>query len=214
MRRFVCLSLLCFVLALPLVAQQVTPSPAPPPVTPTPAEFERAADEVLEEVSKLIALPVKAPLKKSIRTSDEIRQFVVRQMEEDREPAKRRADRLVLEKFGLIPRGFDLDAFLVELLTEQIAGLYDPKQHEFFIADWIEVEEQRMVMAHELVNALHDQHFDLEKWIHAAKPNDDALLARDAVVEGAALGGMFDYMLRDLKLQVRELPDMQTVMQR
>jgi hypothetical protein len=214
MRRFLGLWLLLSGLALPLVAQQVTPSPAPPPVTPPPTEFERAADEVLADVSKLIALPVKSPLRKSIRTREEIRQFVIREMEADRDPVKRRADRLVLERFGLIPRGFDLDGFLVELLTEQIAGLYDPKQHEFFIADWIELDEQRMVMAHELVHALHDQHFDLEKWIDAAKPDDDALLARDAVVEGAAIGGMFDYMLRDLKLTVRELPDMETVMQR
>ena len=182
MRRYLGSLLLVFGLALPLVAQQVTPSPAPPPTTPTPAEFERAADEVLADVSKLIALPVKAPLKKSIRSREEIRRFVVLEMEADREPEKRYADRRVLEKFGLIPPGFDLDGFLVDLLTEQIAGLYDPKQHEFFIADWIPVEEQRMVMAHELVHALHDQHYDLEKWIHAAKPNDDALLARDAVV--------------------------------
>lgn len=214
MRRFLGLLLLLTALVLPLAAQQVTPSPAPPPLAPPPTEFERAADGVLGEVSALIALPVKSPLKKSIRSRGEIRQFVVKEMEADRDPAKRRADRLVLEKFGLIPRGFDLDGFLVELLTEQVAGLYDPKQHEFFIADWIPVEEQRVVMAHELVHALHDQHFDLEKWIDAAKPNDDALLARDAVVEGAAIGGMFDYMLRELKLSVRELPDMESIMQR
>lgn len=213
MRRFLG-SLLLLMLALPLAAQQVTPSPVPPAVTPPPTDFERAADEVLGEVSALIALPVKSPLKKSIRSREEIRQFVIKEMEADRDPVKRRADRLVLEKFGLIPPGFDLDGFLVELLTEQIAGLYEPKQHEFFIADWIEVEEQRMVMAHEFVHALQDQHFDLEKWIDAAKPNDDALLARDAVVEGAAIGGMFDYMLRELKLSVRELPNMESIMER
>jgi len=50
---------------------------------------------------------------------------------------------------GLLPKGFDLDSFMIDLLTEQIAGLYDPKAHEFYVADWIHIEDQRMVMAHE-----------------------------------------------------------------
>jgi len=42
-----------------------------------------------------------------------------------------------------------------------------PKAHEFYIADWIPADEQRMVMAHELTHALEDQHFDIEPWVHA-----------------------------------------------
>lgn len=209
MKRILSFFLVLLVVALPAVAQQVAPSPAPPPAPTTPADFERAADEVLADVSKLIALPMKTPLKKSIRTREEIRAFVVREMNEDRESVKRYADQRTLEKFGLIPKGFDLDAFLVELLTEQIAGLYDPKAREFYIASWIELDEQRMVMAHELVHALHDQHFGLETWMKAAKPNDDAVLARDAVVEGAAIAGMLDYMLRDHNRSVRDLPKLE-----
>jgi len=43
-------------------------------------------------------------------------------------------------------KDFNLDAFLVDLLTEQIAGLYDPKAHEFYIADWIPSGRAAMVM--------------------------------------------------------------------
>ena len=53
---------------------------------------------------------------------------------------------------------------MIDLLTEQIAGLYDPKSHEFYIADWIPMADQRMVMAHELTHALEDQHFQIEAW--------------------------------------------------
>jgi hypothetical protein len=213
MRRFLAFSLLLLV-AVSAPAQQAAPPTAPPLVVPGTANFERAADEVLADVSRLIELPVKSPLKKSIRTREEIRAFVTREMELEREPAKRYADGRVLEKFGLIPKGFDLDAFLLDLLTEQIAGLYDPKEREFFIASWIEADEQKMVMAHELVHALHDQHFGLEQWVRAAKPNDDALLARDAVVEGAAIGGMLDYVLREMKMRVRDMPDLESIMER
>ncbi len=207
--------LFSFVLALSLLAplgaaaQQATPQPSTPPPVKTPsAEFLQTADEVLAEMSKLLLLPVVAPLKKSIRTRQEIRSYVLERMKEDKNPAKRYADQKVLEKLGLIPKNFKLEDFLVDLLTEQIAGLYDPKGQEFFIADWISPADQRVVMAHELTHALQDQHFHVDPWLDAAKPNDDAELARDAVLEGSALAAMLDYLLRGQSKSVRELGDM------
>ncbi len=197
---------------LPLAAwaQQAAPPPAAtPPAAAANAEFLRAADEVLAEVSRILELPVKEPLKKSIRSKKEVRDFVLKQFHEDKDAAQRAADQKAMERFGLLPKGFDLESCLVELLTEQIAGLYDPKTREFFISDSIEPGQQKMVMAHELVHALHDQHFKVDKWLEAAKPNDDAQMARDAALEGAALAGMYDYLLRDQHKSVRDLPDME-----
>jgi len=94
----------------------------------------------------------------------------------------------------------------VKVLTEQIAGLYDPDSQEFFIADWNTPADERMVMSHELTHALQDQHFHIDKWTDAAKPNDDAELARDAVVEGSALAATLDYQLRGMG-SVRDLGD-------
>jgi hypothetical protein len=207
-RNLAALFCLVLLLALGASAQQSVPPPSnPPPAKAPSAEFLKAADEVLAEMSALLSLPVKSPLKKSIRTREEIRDYVIRRMKEDKEPAKRYADQRVLEKLGLIPKGFQVEPFLVELLTEQIAGLYDPKSQEFFIADWISPEDQRMVMAHELTHALQDQYFHVDPWLDAAKPNDDAELARDAVLEGSALAAMLDYLMHDRKMSIRDLPD-------
>ncbi len=197
-------------LAVSLPARKDPQQPAPPASLPPPhkaptAEFLRAADEVLEEMSQLLALPVKTPLKKSVRSREEIRAYVLARMKADREPAKRYADQKALEKFGLIPKGFPLDSFLADLLTEQVAGLYDPKAHEFFIAEWIPASEQRIVMAHELTHALQDQHFRLDPWMDAAKPNDDAVAARQAVLEGAAVAAMLDYGLRGSGMSLRAM---------
>ncbi len=112
-----------------------------------------------------------------------------------------------LEAFGLIPKGFPLDSFMLDVLTDQVAGLYDPKGKEFYIADWIPRDEQREVMAHELTHALEDQSFHIDPWIKAARPNIDAEEARQAVSEGSALAAMVDYSLRDQKVGVRDLPD-------
>ena len=190
-------------------AQKAAPLPSNPPPVKTPSTgFLKTADEVLAEMSKLLSLPVLAPLKKSVRTREEIRDYVIRRMKEDKQPAKRYADQKVLEKLGLVPNGFQVEPFLVELLTEQIAGLYDPKAQEFFIADWIDPAEQRVVMAHELTHALQDQHFKVDPWLDAAKPNDDAELARDAVLEGSAVAAMIDYLLRGQPKSVRDLGNM------
>ena len=180
------------------------------PATSNP-DFLQAADEVLTEMSAILHLPIKEPLKKSLRSKQEIRDYLVREEKEDRDEAQRYADRKALEAFGLIPKGFPLDSFMLDVLTDQVAGLYDPKAKEFYIADWIPADEQRDVMSHELTHALEDQSFNVDPWIKAARPNDDAETARDAVSEGTALAAMVDYALRDEKLGVRDIPDVTTL---
>ena len=172
------------------------------------AEFMQAADEVLAQMSKLLSLPVLEPLKKSVRSREQIRDYLVKSMREDKKDDKRDADRKTLEALGLIPKGYPLDQKLLSLLTEQIAGLYDPKSREFFIADWTSPADQRMIMAHELTHALQDQHFHVEKWQDAAKPNDDAELARSGVLEGSATVAMVDYILRDTGKSSRDISDL------
>lgn len=185
------------------------PLPSPPASAASPANpaFLKAADEVLTQMSELLSLPIKQPLRKSLRSKGQIREYLIHEEKEDRSDAQRYADRKALEAFGLIPKDFPLDSFMLDVLTDQVAGLYDPKTKEFYIAEWIPAEEQRTVMAHELTHALEDQYFDIEPWIKAARPNDDAELARQSVSEGSALAAMVDYTLRDQRITVRDLPD-------
>lgn len=204
----------CWLLALLLMARPVFPEPRQAPLgSPSPsgkavdADFAAAADEVLGQMSEITGLEARTPLKKSLRSREEIRAHLIQEMNEDKNPAERYADRRSAEAFGLLPKGFDLDSFMVELLTEQIAGLYDPKAHEFYVADWIPVAEQRMVMAHELTHALEDQHFEIEAWEKAARPNDDAELAREAVLEGSAMVAMVEYLLQGSGRSLEDLPD-------
>src|SRR4029453_15032217 len=84
------------------------------------------------------------------------------------EDAKRlRRSKLVLKKFGLLPRDFDLQTFLVALLREQVAGYYDPQTKTVKLLDWIDPEQQKPVLVHEPPHALEDQSFGLEKYMKA-----------------------------------------------
>ena len=189
-RILVGLIVLLFAVAGVAAQKSVPPASLPPPANEQSADFLKAADEVLVEMSKLLSLPILSPLKKSLRSREEIRAYLLQKMKEDKDADKRYADQKTLEKFGLIPKDYPLEQVLVKVLTEQIAGLYDPDSKEFFIADWNSPADERMVMSHELTHALHDQHFHIDQWTDAAKPNDDAELARDAVIEGSALAAM------------------------
>src|SRR3989475_1062228 len=176
------------------------------------AEFIAAADEVLSKMSEITGLKLRTPLKKSLRSREEIRAYVIKQMNEEKTLAERYAGARSAEAFGLIPKGFDLDAFMVNVLTEQVEGLYDPKTREFYIADWSPLSEQRMVMAHELTHALEDQHFQIEVWLKVARPNEDAELARDAVLEGSAMVAMIDYLMLGTGRSLKDLPEFDPAM--
>jgi hypothetical protein len=214
----VCAALLVFVLAAAFGASQSS-SPPKSVAAPVPdssssqaghnssPEFIETADQVLAQMSKLLSLPIKEPLKKSLRSKQEVRDYLIREDKEDKNDAERYADTKTLEAFGLIPKNFPLDSFMLDVLTDQVAGLYDPKAKEFYIADWIPVDEQRTVMSHELTHALEDQSFRIDGWIKAARPNDDAELARDSVSEGSAMAAMVDYEMMGQNVSVRELPD-------
>jgi hypothetical protein len=171
------------------------------------ADFLAAADEVLQQMSEITGLKLLTPLKKSLRSREQIRAYVIKQMNEEKNPAERYADARTAEAFGLLPKGFDLDTFMVNVLTEQVEGLYDPKTQEFYIADWSPPSDQRMVMAHELTHALEDQHFHIEAWSRAARPNEDAELARDAVLEGSAMAAMVDYLMAGTGRSLKDLPE-------
>jgi hypothetical protein len=189
-------------------AQQASPATSAPATEPkASAEFTAAADEVLGQMSEITGLALVSPLKKTLRSREEIRAFVIHQMDEEKDPAERYAAARSAEAFGLLPKGFDFDNFMIDLLTEQIAGLYDPKSHEFYIADWIPLTDQRAVMAHELTHALEDQHFKIEDWVKAARPSDDAELARESVLEGSAMAAMVDYELHETGRSLKDLPD-------
>ncbi len=200
---------LCYCLPAVEVRAQDTSTAAPHASSKTAnnAEFIAAADEVLQQMSEITGLKLLTPLKKSLRSREEIRAYVIKQMNEEKNPAERYADARTAEAFGLLPKGFDLDTFMVNVLTEQVEGLYDPKTQEFYIADWSPLSDQRMVMAHELTHALEDQHFHIEAWSRAARPNEDAELARDAVLEGSAMAAMVDYLMLGTGRSLKDLPE-------
>ena len=176
-------------------------------ITKTDAAALNSTDEILKVVSRLRALDIKQSVKSSFKTKDEIEQFVIRDLDENTPPAEFEASQKTLVKLGLVTRSFRLRDYVVQLLREQVAGFYEPKTKEFYLAAWLPVPDQKRVIAHELVHALQDQHFNLRRFEDWPKGDSDAELAAHALVEGEATLVMieFDFAEQGMKLDMNKV---------
>ena len=151
-------------------------------------------------------------MKRKLTTRTAVESYLNEKFQEDEDAKRMQRSEIVLKKFGMLDRDFDLKPFLLALLKEQIEAYYDPKTKTVNLLDWIGVDEQKPVLAHELTHALQDQHTDLEKWSdqtpsdvshtssedssHIAK--DELDTAREAVTEGQATAVMMDNILKPM----------------
>jgi Zn-dependent peptidase ImmA (M78 family) len=147
-------------------------------------------------------------VRSGVQSRAEIEQMIVRNLNESATPEEMAATEAALRKLGLVPADFQYRAFLVQLLTEQVAGYYDPKTQEFYLADWIDLDGFRPVMAHELVHALQDQHFNLRRFEDWPKHDSDAELAAHSLVEGDASFLMMQYVVQNPARQLAFLKSM------
>jgi len=201
--------------------------PAPPKeevkITPQQAkELFHSVDEILVFDSKKTGLAIKHQVKRRLTSRDEVVAYLEKHTND--EDAKRlKRSELVLKKFGLLPRDFNLEKLLVDLLREQVAGYYDPKTKTVNLLDWVPLEEQEPVLAHELTHALQDQSVGLQKWMRKGEKDlaetkknptpadiesDEMGNARQAVVEGQAEAVMLDYALAPVGRSIEDSPEL------
>jgi hypothetical protein len=191
-------------------------------ITPEQAEqLFRDVDTILDFASKDTDLPKKHDVKRRLANREEVVSYLKKNMAEDKDVQRLRRTELVLKKFGLLPKDFDLQTFLVNLLEEQVAGYYDAKTRTVNLLDWVVPDLQRPVLAHELTHALQDQSFGLDKWLKRGEEDldtkrnlkaedftkDEDSEARQAVVEGQAMVVLLDYMLAPMHRTVADSPE-------
>ncbi len=191
-------------------------------------ELFRSVDTILRFDAKDTGLPIHRPVKRRLMTREQVVAFLKKKMDEDKDTARIERSAIVLEKFGLLPRHFELRPFLLKLLGEQVAGFYDSKTKTVNLLDWIDADSQKPVLAHELTHALQDQYqgargVDLDKWENAGPDGtaqnvgqdrehirfDETDSAREAVLEGQAMVAYLDWGLGGRGQSLRTLPAIQ-----
>src|SRR3954467_11744897 len=196
-------------------------------ITPEQAEqLFHDVDTILDFASNDTSLPKKHDVKRRLVRREEVVSYLQKNMAEDKDVQRLRRTELVLKKFGLLPKDFDLQTFLVTLLEEQVAGYYDAKTKTVNLLDWVAPDLQRPVLAHELTHALQDQSFNLDKWLKKGNEDldtkrdlkaaditkDENSEARQAVTEGQAMVVLMDYMLAPMHRTVANSPEMVQMM--
>ncbi|MCL2877649.1 MAG: hypothetical protein FWF13_02585 [Acidobacteria bacterium] len=195
---------LCLIVTAPAAAQQVDES-----------RILKALDELVETTARVRELEPKGPIQKGIKSREEITGYMTRKIYEDYQPERILLEEKMLKKTGLLPEKINYQQSVVNLLTEQVQGFYDPEERILFIASWLPMSDQESVMMHEITHALQDQHFDLQARFRAGRnsDNDDYLLAQQALYEGDATVAALQFTIAPFKRHFSELPDLAFIME-
>jgi hypothetical protein len=166
--------------------------------------LRRMAIEIQPVVERASGLVATAPLHVALGSREELEAYLLNQLEEQLPPEQAAALTAAYARFGLVPDTLDLSAVLVELYREQVVGFYDPRRDTLYVMDRVD-EQLEMVLAHELVHALQDQHVDLDSLTTLLVSDNDRGTAVQAAIEGQATLAMIEWQMG---VDVTLLPDL------
>ena len=156
-------------------------------------DLARLVDSLRGPVEQATGLRFTAPPRSAMRSRDQVRDYLIRKLDEELPPARLHGLETTYRLFGLLPDTLQLRPLLIDLYTEQVAGFYDPDSATLFGVEGADRTQLRLVLAHELIHALQGQHLPLDS-ILDARENNDRLSAAQAILEGQATLASLDVL--------------------
>jgi hypothetical protein len=157
-------------------------------------EYVDRVEQAIPQIEKATGLKYKSHPRLELRSKEQVRAFLLRKTEEETPAEQLKAEEVAFKLFGLIPDTLDLRRFLLELLTEQIVGYYDPATKVLYVVQSAPEDLIGITITHELVHALQDQYVNLDS-IQKLRGNSDRQTAVQAVMEGQATYKQMQIML-------------------
>ena len=145
-------------------------------------------DRIQEQVLSYRGLPLKNELMRDMMSDQDLKDVVVNDFFADYTAEDAKNDAIELNVMGLLPAGFDLHQFYLDLYSEQIAGYYDSETKEMYVIGDEFKGPERMTYSHEFTHVLQDQNYDLETLLSddACDADSEYCAAVTALVEGDA----------------------------
>ena len=167
------------------------PSTSSSPLTTGPAssaDNDALFSSIEQQVQQIRQLSQKTPVARKILDEAQLSALITSEFDKDNPPAQVAANELLLKSFGLLPAGASLKDLDVQLLSSQVAGLYDPatKTMDVVSKNGQFGPIEQITYAHEFDHALQDQNFGLAKLGLDDTSNSDRALARLSLPEGDA----------------------------
>lgn len=143
-------------------------------------------DSLRGPVEAATGLTFREPPRSAVRSREQVRRYLIAKLDEDLPPERARGIETAYRLFGMIPDSLDIRALMLDLLTEQIVGFYDPDSAMLFGVGNAPTDELRVMAAHEMVHALQGQYLALDSILDARGDNDRTSAAQ-AILEGQAM---------------------------
>lgn len=164
-----------------------TTTSAPPATTAPPAGIEQLVAQLEAFVAQNRGLPFTKAVPVTLLDSAAFQQRLAAVQSEGANPADTTKAEKVLRALGLLDKGVSLDKEEKGLLSDAVAGFYDPKKKDLVVRGADSSSPYvRVVLAHELTHADQDQHFGLDRPA-LDKRDDEASQAFTALIEGDAV---------------------------
>ena len=149
------------------------------------AELKQAVQQMMPAVERAMGLRFRQQPVVLRRSRAQVHDYVIHKFDDDLPPAELAGAQTAYRLFGLIPDTLDLRRTMIDLLTEQVAGYFDPDSNALFIPVDIDPSQARLVISHELVHALQHQYLNLDSLVELKRQNDRRSAAQ-AILEGQA----------------------------
>ena len=148
--------------------------------------YGKQVAEAVPRIETAVGLKFKTPPRVEARSKEQVRDFVTRQFRDPQSLREFNGMEATYKLLGMVPDSLDLKKFLVDLLTEQIVGYYDPKTKVLYVVNGSNPEAASITITHELIHALQDQYISLDS-TQKVEGQNDRQSAAQAVFEGQAV---------------------------
>ena len=156
--------------------------------------FAKEVREAIPKIERAAGLRFRQTPRVEERSPAEVRAFLEQQFQEQTAARDIEGQVAAYKRFGLFADTLDVKKLLLDLLTEQIVGFYDPGTKVLYVVQGARPEMRETIIQHELVHALQDQYFDLDS-IQQIRGDNDRTTAVQAVIEGQATYEQLQAML-------------------
>ncbi len=164
------------------------------------AELKQAVLQMIPAVERATRLRFRQRPVVLRRSRAQVRDYVIHKFDDDLPPAELEGAQAAYRLFGLIPDSLDLRRTMVDLLTEQVAGYFDPDSNALYIPTDIDPSQARLVISHELVHALQHQYLNLDSLVELKRQNDRRTAAQ-AILEGQATLAQILVLMPEQKIE-------------
>ena len=157
-----------------------------PPSDHPETDLAAMVDSLTPSVETATGLTFKQKPHSAMRSREQVHRYLANKLEQELPESKASALEQAYRLFGLLGDSTRVRPLLLDLLTEQVVGFYDPDSTTLFAVRGSDPEQLRLVLAHEMVHALQGQYTPLDSLLERQHDNDRQLAAQ-AILEGQAM---------------------------